>query len=487
MKRHLKFIIVSIPILLVSISDIGAQVLYDNSASAESGSGTSISTSYTVGTGSERLLVVGVSIFRDGSSRFVTSMTYNGVAMTFQTGVNNPDGKVRTEVWYLLNPATGSNTLTANFNTSTRKIIGITSFEGVDQTTPISATGSFAQDSGNPSTTIASESGGMVWDAVTRDNNGSWTAGALQTERWDTSSGSDLTSAGSTEPGSTSVTMSWTSDDSGQQVVQIAAAIKPSTSPPEICGNSIDDNNDGRVDEDIPGGVGGNLLLWLKADVGFSATTWQDQGPKNNDATVYGDPTQVTNSLNFNPGINFDGNDHVEVDMPELVFQSGNHSVALFIVYEPSTASTSIGIFGNQSSTGILGFQISNGNYGDGQALNSLPQAFGSTHHMISYIIDEEDNVGGGTNESFINHNGGLVTSFTFDENNVNDVDQNLHIGLSGANASSQYFQGDIHEIIVYYEWDGTAALTASEIEQVESYLATKYGITITHNYVDSQ
>ena len=256
---------------------------------------------------------------------------------------------------------------------------------------------------------------------------------------------------------------------------------------PEICGNGIDDNADGRIDEPFPGMVQDNLVLWLKADVGFTATTWTDQSTACNDATVFGDPTQVTNSLNFNTGINFDGDDHVEVYLPDLVFQSGNHSAAVFIVYQPSTSASTIGIFGNQSSTGLLGFQISNGNYGDGQALNALPVAFGTNPHMISYIVDEEDNVGGGTNESIINHNGGLVTSFTFDENNVNDVDDNLHIGLSGANASSQYFQGDIHEVIVYYESDGNAALVAAEIEQIESYLATKYGITMSQNYVDSQ
>ena len=66
-------------------------------------------------------------------------------------------------------------------------------------------------------------------------------------------------------------------------------------------------------------------------------------------------------------------------------------------------------------------------------------------------------------------------------------MDSNFHVGLSGNNASSKYFQGDIHEIIIYKETDGSQSISNSERLQIESYLAIKYGITISHDYSDSQ
>ena len=255
---------------------------------------------------------------------------------------------------------------------------------------------------------------------------------------------------------------------------------------PEICGNGIDDNGDGRIDEAIPGGVGENLLLWLKADVGFSAGTWLDQGPLGNDATNFGDPTQNTNSLNFNPGINFDGDDHVEVSLPELRFDGGTHHVVIFAVYEPSTTATNIGVFGNQlTSNGTI--EMYNNSIGLGFGSLGMGIAYGDSPHLVSYVIDEEDNVGGVAFSSPFYHNGGLVLSNTFNETNISQTDNTFHIGRSGSFFGSQYFLGDIQELIIYYENDGNPSITNAQREKVESYLGTKYGISVQHDYTDSQ
>ena len=254
----------------------------------------------------------------------------------------------------------------------------------------------------------------------------------------------------------------------------------------DVCGNGLDDNNDGNIDEPYPGGIGNNLLLWLKADAGFSAVTWTDQSPAQNDATVYGDPTQVSNSLNFNNGITFDGNDHVESNLPELAFENGTKSVAIFAVYKPSTSSNTIGVFGNEGISSI-NIHLQGGNYGRGNGENGIAQAFGTSPHLISYVIDEENNIGGGANDSEIHHNGSLHQAFTFNEITEANVDQDFHIGKSGSNAASTFFQGDIQEIIIYFEDNGNTAITESEREQIESYLAIKYGISLSHDYTDSQ
>ncbi|MBW6491947.1 MAG: hypothetical protein K0B15_12220, partial [Lentimicrobium sp.] len=66
-------------IFLLSAGSIMAQVVVDNTSSAASTAGSSITLSHTTGSGSDRLLLVGVS----NKERDVTSVTYNGVAMTF--------------------------------------------------------------------------------------------------------------------------------------------------------------------------------------------------------------------------------------------------------------------------------------------------------------------------------------------------------------------------------------------------------------------
>src|SRR3972149_3113909 len=70
----------------------------------------SLTWSHTVtSTGADRILVVGVSI-RNGSSQTVSSVTYNGVAFPPVLGGVATNGTVlRNELWYLLNPATGTN------------------------------------------------------------------------------------------------------------------------------------------------------------------------------------------------------------------------------------------------------------------------------------------------------------------------------------------------------------------------------------------
>jgi hypothetical protein len=187
--------------------------------------------SHTTGSGDNRLMLVGVGIYRDESSnRHISAITYAGQSLTKYAERNNTDGTVRTEIWYLVNPPSGTANVVINTSgSSARLITGIATFVGVDQTSPLGTAQTFGANSGNPTVTVTSETGGLVFDVTARDNNGSWTPGAGQFERWDLSNGSDLTGAGSTEAGLASVVMSWTSDDNSQQISQAAVPIRPAT------------------------------------------------------------------------------------------------------------------------------------------------------------------------------------------------------------------------------------------------------------------
>ena len=227
-------------------------------------------------------------------------------------------------------------------------------------------------------------------------------------------------------------------------------------------------------------------LVHLKADVGFSSPTWSDQGPHGNDGTVFGNPTSVPESMNFNPGISFDGDDYIEIDLPELKFEGDSNHIMIFCVYKPSTASTAIGIYGNQGSN------LANINFYDGKFSNGITNIatswpYGTDPHLLTFKIDEENNVEGGTLKSRIWNEGVNTSGTTFNETNEAGVDTKFFLGRSGSNASSQYFQGEIYELMIYYENNGSLSLTDAQRLQVQSYLALKYGITLNHDYTDSQ
>ena len=93
-----------------------------------------------------------------------------------------------------------------------------------------------------------------------------------------------------------------------------------------------------------PGDVSTNLTLWLKADVGTSSTTnganvttWSDQAGSNNATAASGDePNYATNSINFNPSLNFDpGNTE------EMSGSAGFNSAAYYMVINTDNAYTS--------------------------------------------------------------------------------------------------------------------------------------------------
>lgn len=87
------------------------------------------SLSYTVSTnGVNRLLVAYIYTY-DVALNLVSGVTYNGVAMSFVNKVDD-GGTAQLHVYQLLNPATGSNTMTANFSTNTKARIAAISYSG---------------------------------------------------------------------------------------------------------------------------------------------------------------------------------------------------------------------------------------------------------------------------------------------------------------------------------------------------------------------
>lgn len=83
---------------------------------------------HTIADHPNRILVVGVSIFLTGS---VTSVTYNGVNLTFLR--SDTGGTYRSELWYLFAPAIGTNSVVVSLNTSLTSIANAQSYFNTHQ------------------------------------------------------------------------------------------------------------------------------------------------------------------------------------------------------------------------------------------------------------------------------------------------------------------------------------------------------------------
>ncbi|MBK8564661.1 MAG: DNRLRE domain-containing protein [Saprospiraceae bacterium] len=146
---------------------------------------------------------------------------------------NDPTGEVRVEIWRLLAPATGTANVTVNLNTSTTGIVvGVTTFSGVDQTTPLGTFTSSSGSTGHPSKTIASAPGELVFNVIAIKDGIGATAGGGQTQLWSQSQTGELTGGGAYDEGTASNSLPWISNDLGKEWGLGGITIKP-------CGPSV--------------------------------------------------------------------------------------------------------------------------------------------------------------------------------------------------------------------------------------------------------
>ncbi|MBN1570660.1 MAG: hypothetical protein JXA73_22645 [Acidobacteria bacterium] len=198
-------------------SYVHAAVAVSTTKTADTGSGTASSltiTSFTV-SGSNRLLLVGVSITKS-SGQYVTSVTYGGTALTaIGTAEYGTTTGVRVELWQLLAPTTGTANVVVNMSAAARFVAGAELLIGVDQDYPL---GTYQGNNGNsssPSVTVSSNAGELVVDMVGHlYRYTSLTVDSSQAEWWrdNTTSGTDSENtrgASSTKDGAGTVTMSW--------------------------------------------------------------------------------------------------------------------------------------------------------------------------------------------------------------------------------------------------------------------------------------
>ena len=240
-----------------------------------------------------------------------------------------------------------------------------------------------------------------------------------------------------------------------------------------------------RTQSSSPGGVSAGLVAWQRADDGVSTNAlWQDSSAANNDAsqgTAGSRPVFASGSsagaINFNPAFDLDGTNDF--------FQYGS----------------ALGIGGTADSSTLFAFRqdvaVGSVILGDGVAAANQFDVSVNVNGQVSVFPG-----GGGGTCSVISSTGGGVgipaIGAAIRASSVMTVSRNAGGTVSGTctapftvqnrrlgSRNGDYTNGAIAEFMQY-----NRALTAGELLRVQSYLAIKYGVTLSQtmptNYVAS-
>ncbi|EAY27196.1 T9SS type B sorting domain-containing protein [Microscilla marina] len=227
-----------------------------------------------------------------------------------------------------------------------------------------------------------------------------------------------------------------------------------------------------------PGGVTTAFNLWLKANIGITATsgqvtTWADQVGTSittqATATASADITLNASEANFNPTIKFTGTSGKELEG----FASSDWSTAaltMFIVAKDEGTTENIaGLF----ATGAPGpgvVWVTGGTYqldGNGCTSAATVGALGQ-YRIIRATYTTANNTNGGTmwvdgKQTGTGINCGTVGGNRFEVG-----------GRINGSLPDRVFKGGIAEVLAAKQ-----SFTTAELQRIESYLALKYGITL--------
>ncbi len=231
MHRFYQFLFLGLFLCFFLIPEAAyAAIAIDSSASSRCSSCASLTYSLTVGSsGMDRLLVVGV-VVNGSPAPTVTSVTYNGVALTQIGSVlnTNPgyENIARVDQWRLAAPSTGTHDVVVSLSVGAPALLsGATSLTGADQGAPVRGYNTANGWSTTASVTVPSASGDLVVDTVC---DGASVGSPSQDQEYVLNNSSAYgcdNIGGSTKAGGSSVQMSWGVGD--DIWLNFASSIKP--------------------------------------------------------------------------------------------------------------------------------------------------------------------------------------------------------------------------------------------------------------------
>ncbi len=243
------------------------------------------------------------------------------------------------------------------------------------------------------------------------------------------------------------------------------------------------------IDDDrAPPSVVGNIL-WLRADIGVTGvgevTNWADQSGSGFNATNTGNGPEklgdgsATDGLNFNPTIQFVENSSEDLEIGGNGIL-GNASYSNLWIYGVSTSNSATNasyIIGNSVSGGDVTFQAPNTSSQvaiETPINGTLSASWGGAANSFN-VWNAGSSTGtatpSGSRTTLYRDGLELATSNTND-GTFNGSNSSTFIGSD--DNGSNFFNGQIAEIMVFNE-----APDSDEQQQIQSYLAIKYGITL--------
>jgi len=268
-----------------------------------------------------------------------------------------------------------------------------------------------------------------------------------------------------------------------------------------------------------PGNVQDGLSLWIKADAetyntgttdatdGQTVATWGDQSRNDFDALNNGNrgPLYVENSVNFNPGLNWNaGTNTVGFNLVDnyIFAEDDGGGLHVFSAVEPVDVGTNnstrqrkmIYSFGNRAAANV-GYGVS--------TLRGTIQSPGSDQNSgisttgPSFIAEADYDISAGASDVrrlIIDGNVVRENTLSFQLNDAAITQNSTHASNRGPvsigrlsetnglnNQNGRRFFGEMSEVIVYNE-----EITDLQEQQVRSYLAIKYGTTLTDDNNDN-
>lgn len=235
-----------------------------------------------------------------------------------------------------------------------------------------------------------------------------------------------------------------------------------------------------------PAGVTAGVKLWLKADAGITldsntVTQWDDlsSNGRNMLGTAGTSPTFLAGNrlMNFNPAIRFNGSQELATASNNAVMSGAHNNVHVFAV-------TAEGVDGGQTSSFISQAPATAGNrfdyvtyWTDGKSYLDMPssgQYSGTVTGVITGVPDvwQFSNEPGATGATIRKSNRALTPATGAGASYTAVAGNPTLLGSYYGNTS---WNGKMGEVLIY----SNTALTATEKQKINSYLAIKWGVTL--------
>lgn len=192
------------------------------------------SASFSVTLAGSNRCAFAIVVWDNTSGKSITAITYGGINMTAcGPAAENATGEEYVQIFYLVNPPTGSNTLAVTATAATRELyVNLVSFTGVS-TTPVRP-GTYQATTASAKTisqTISSNTNDLTLSA----RNGGAGNNATTNQTSDSTNGSGSYSGGSDHAttAASSVVHTWTTSSASTNYAMVGFSIQAVGNPPE--------------------------------------------------------------------------------------------------------------------------------------------------------------------------------------------------------------------------------------------------------------